>query len=307
MFFYLSSVSITVHTVNGDETIELNEIASIDIVTDDMVFVEGGTFTMGDPFNEGDYDEYPLHEVTVSSFYMCRYEVTNSNFIEFLNSYEVDPDGSYNGTELIDIADVDCAIDHNGTEFYFGGSIYISSENCPLLEETWYGAVVYCNWKSEQEGLTPCYDLTDWSCDFEAVGYRLPTEAEWEYAGRGGIHHADNYRYCGCHNTFELTNYCWFSSNNNPEGVKEVGTKFPNQLGLYDMSGNAGEWCWDWYGTYSGSPQTDPHGPAGGLYRVQRSGLWGYSAFSCRVANRAPMTPETSNNCLGFRVCRAYE
>ena len=276
-------------------------------MTDDMVFVQGGTFVMGDHFNEGIYHELPLRDITISSFYICKFEVTHSNFIEFLNSYEVNPDGSYNGTELIEIADSDCAIDHDGTEFYFGGAIYVSSENCPLIEETWYGAVVYCTWKSEQEGLTPCYNITDWSCDFEADGYRLPTEAEWEYAARGGIHHTDNYRYSGCHNTWELTNYAWFSSNNNPEGTKEVGTKLPNQLGLYDMSDNVWEWCWDWYGNYTGGSQTDPHGPTGGSDRIVRGGLWGYSAFNLRVANRGSGIPETSNNGVGFRIMRAFE
>jgi formylglycine-generating enzyme required for sulfatase activity len=270
----------------------------------DMIFVQGGSFEMGDHFNEGSGDELPVHTVTLNSFYIGQYEVTHTEYIEFLNSYGVSPDGSYNGTELIDMDDSDCAVDYNGS-FYFSESSYASDPECPVIEVTWYGGLVYCNWLSEQEGLTPCYDTSDWSCDFGADGYRLPTEAEWEYASRGGINWEDNYRYSGT--TDNLGDYAWYLSNSGFQ-THEVGTKLPNQLSIYDMSGNVWEWCNDWYGSsyYGSSPEDNPVGPDSGSYRVKRGGGWFYDASYCRVAYRLFNLPGSSHSDIGFRILRAY-
>ena len=132
-----------------------------------------------------------------------------------------------------------------------------------------------------------------------ATDYRLPTEAEWEYAARGG-NKSNNYTYSGS-NT--LDNVAWYSSNSG-SNTHQVGTKAANELGLYDMSGNVWEWCWDWYGTYSSSAQTNPYGATTGTYRVLRGGSWNYFDDFCRVSNRNYSSPDNRNYLIGFRVAR---
>jgi formylglycine-generating enzyme required for sulfatase activity len=168
--------------------------------------------------------------------------------------------------------------------------------------------VTYCNLKSQQHGLTPCYNLSDWSCDFSANGYRLPTEAEWEYAARGGINWTDDYRYSGCHEESELGDYAWYYSNSSMQ-THEVGTKLPNQLGIYDMSGNVYEWCNDWYdhAYYSISPASNPIGPVSSSYRVMRGGGWLNGASYSRVAYRLDYIPAYSDRSIGFRLVRSVE
>ena len=266
-----------------------------------MIFVQGGTFEMGDHYGEGSSDELPAHDVTIDAFFIDEFEVTHTEFIEFLNDFGVSSNGSYNGTELIDMDDSDCAIDYNDI-FYFGGSNYASSTDCPVIEITWYGAVVFCNWKSQQEDLTPCYNLSDWICDFNANGYRLPTEAEWEYAARGGVNWTDDYRYSGCHNVSDLPNYAWISSNSNNQ-THPVGTKLPNQLEIHDMSGNVWEWCNDWYDSsyYSSSPANNPTGPPTGTSLVLRGGSWHFNVvYYCRVADRYSVNPNWQRQLLRF-------
>ncbi|MEA1972662.1 MAG: SUMF1/EgtB/PvdO family nonheme iron enzyme [Candidatus Cloacimonadota bacterium] len=241
-----------------------------------MIFVEGGTFQMGDRFNEGSSSELPLHNVTLNSFYMAETEVTQGEY--------------------------EALIGNNPSQTSYG-----IGENHPVSNLSWYDMIAYCNAKSTAEGLTPVYSGsgTGTICDWNANGYRLPTEAEWEYAARGGINEADNYRYSGCHNEADLPDYAWYSSNGGSY-CKEVGTKQPNQLGLYDMSGNVYEWCWDCYDSsyYSSSPSSNPHGANSGSYRVFRGGYWYYSADYCRVAYRDGYYPSYSFLSLGFRICR---
>ena len=187
--------------------------------------------------------------------------------------------------------------------------------NNPVNYVSWYDALVYCNKLSMQENLTPCYsidgstDPDDWgkvptssnttwnaaTCDFEANGYRLPTEAEWEWLARGG----ENYTYAGSDNVDDVA---WYTSNTNDTGTREVKTKAPNGYGLYDMSGNVYEWCWDWYGSISDSSAAD--GATSGSDRVRRGGSWyGYGKF-CRVARRNYNYPYDRSNGFGFRVVR---
>ncbi|MBI9032232.1 SUMF1/EgtB/PvdO family nonheme iron enzyme [bacterium] len=274
-----------------------SEIATADyVINSDFVLVEGGTYN-----NE-------TADVTISDFYMSKYEITHTKFIGFLNSYGVASNGSYNGVELIDMDDSDCAIGYSNGNFYFDGSSYATNAECPVIEVTWYGSAVYSNWLSSQEGLTPCYNTSTWTCNINANGYRLPTEMEWMYAAKGGNQEpATGYnQYAGTDVEAELTNYAWYSPNSGST-THVVGTKLPNQLGLYDMSGNVWEWCNDWYGSYSSSAQTDPVGPATGSYRVRRGGGWSYDADRCRVALRGGSNPSYSNSDLGFRVTRAAE
>ena len=259
---------------NGNAVFETIELS---IVFEGFVFVEGGTFQMGDRFGEGSSNELPLHDVTLNSFYMAETEVTQAEYEELIGNNP-------------------------------SNSSYGIGDNYPVNTVSWYDMIAYCNAKSTAEGLTPVYSGsgTSTTCDWNANGYRLPTEAEWEYAARGGNEgDNDNYRYSGCHNESDLPNYAWYSSNSSSTS-HEVGTKLHNQLGLYDMSGNLWEWCWDWYDSsyYSSSPSSNPHGADGGSYRVLRGGYWSNSAHPCRVAHRADYTPSYTDYYFGFRVCR---
>jgi formylglycine-generating enzyme required for sulfatase activity len=138
-------------------------------------------------------------------------------------------------------------------------------------------------------------------CDFNASGYRLPTEAEWEYAAKGGNKNYLSYEYSGGNSVDRVA---WYSGNSGGH-THPVGTKQANDLGLYDMSGNVWEWCWDWYGSYSGGSQSNPAGPASsGAYRVLRGGSWGNDAGYVRSADRSNFTPSNRYNNLGFRLVR---
>ncbi|MBU4485472.1 MAG: formylglycine-generating enzyme family protein, partial [Candidatus Delongbacteria bacterium] len=189
---------------------------------------------------------------------------------------------------------------------------------------------VYCNLRSMAEGITPCYtisgstDPADWgevptntnstwnsvTCNWSVNGYRLPSEAEWEYAARGGTNWTDNCRYSGCVNEADLTNYVWYYGNYTGP-CHPVGTKAPNQLGIYDMNGNVWEWCWDWYGKsyYTACNDlgivTDPYGPDIGSRRDARGGYWNSAADDCRIAVRYYYGPSfRSLYSVGFRVSR---
>jgi formylglycine-generating enzyme required for sulfatase activity len=243
--------------------------------TDDMIFIKGGNFTMGDAWGDGWSHELPTHEVTVSSFYMGKYEVTQAEVEAILG-------------------------DHVWSDTYGKGDDY------PAYSVSWYEAVEYCNVLSSMEGLDPCYTIseTSVSCDFTKNGYRLPTEAEWEYAAGGGS--SNRTKYAGTNSEISLGNYAWYglNSGNKPH---PVGEKQPNALGLYDMSGNVWEWCWDWYGSYSSTSQTNPTGPSSGSYRVLRGGSWYDGATYCRVVVRYGSGPSGIGSCNGFRLLRNAE
>ncbi len=262
---------------------------------------EGGTFKMGSPDGEGDADE-TQHDVTVSTFYISKYETTHAEYIEFLNSAEVEADGSKDGIELIGMGNNPIAVENNGGEFRFKEDVTIfPTSDTPVANVTWYGAVEYANWLSNQAGLTPVYTITGTSVtpSWDANGYRLPTEAEWEYAARGGDQ-SMGYKYAGSDNVDQVG---WYSSNSG-FNTHPVGQKKDNELKLYDMSGNVWEWCWDWYGVYSSVNQPDPAGPSTGLDRVLRGGSWNNDASSQRSANRSKNSPGGSYSSAGFRLAR---
>jgi len=235
-----------------------------------MVFIQGGTFTMGS--NDGDGNEKPVHQVTVSSFYIGKCEVTQKEWYEIMG--------------------------FNPSNF--------KGDNLPVEQVSWYDALEYCNKRSQKEGLTPAYTINSnnvmWNRN--ANGYRLPTEAEWEYACRAGT----TSRY----NTGESINdnTGWYSANSGSK-THPVGQKSANAWGLYDMHGNVYEWCWDWYDSryYSSSPLNDPQGASSGSYRISRGGSWSSSAVFVRSAYRFNFLngdPYVRYSYLGFRIVRNF-
>ena len=255
----------------SDYTDSTVKVASFRIDSYVHVFVQGGSFSMGSDTG----GEVPVHNATVSDFYISKYETTQKEYEAVIGS---NPSSVSDGIGL----------------------------NKPVNEVSWHDAVVYCNALSTQEGLTPCYSGTvpDISCNFSANGYRLPTEAEWEYASRGGASSL-GYIYSGSNTVGDVA---WYSGNDN-DVCEEVGTKSPNELEIYDMSGNLYEWCWDWYDEEYYSDETaddlDTSGPPTGTNRVIRGGSWSsYGDSSCRSAYRNSNTPSSSSNNIGFRLVR---
>ncbi|MDP8220557.1 MAG: SUMF1/EgtB/PvdO family nonheme iron enzyme [Candidatus Stygibacter frigidus] len=232
----------------------------------EMVFVEGGTFQMGS--NDGGSDEKPVHRVTVSDFYIGKYEVTQELYESVMGK----------------------------NPSHFKGS----GKDAPIEKVSWYDAVEFCNKLSDKEGLSRCYTGSgkNIDCDFNANGYRLPTEAEWEYAARGG-NGSKGYKYSG---SDDIGSVAWYSSNSGSK-THSVGGKKANEMGIYDISGNVWEWCWDWYGDYSSGSQKNPRGSSSGASRVLRGGSWNGDASSCRSANRSCGSPGSSfDYLLGFRL-----
>jgi formylglycine-generating enzyme required for sulfatase activity len=247
-------------------------------VPEGFVRVEGGTFQMGS--SNGENDERPVHTVTVRSFSMGRHEVTQKEWTEVM------------GTTV-----------RQQRDQAGGNSLYGEGDNYPMYYVSWYEAVEYCNKRSIREGLTQAYRGSGTSiiCDFTASGYRLPTEAEWEYAARGGNKDYLTYEYAGGNSAGAVG---WYDGNSGGS-THPAGQKQPNSLGLYDMSGNVWEWCWDWYSnSYSSGSQTDPGGPVSGASRVLRGGSWGNSAADLRSSYRNFNTPGGRGSGLGFRLVR---
>ncbi|MDO4782958.1 MAG: SUMF1/EgtB/PvdO family nonheme iron enzyme [Capnocytophaga felis] len=231
-------------------------------VVGELAIVEGGTFQMGTP-SRGDGDEI-LHTVTLSSFKISKYEITNAQYAKFLTAK-----GNQRENGAIWYQGKDIVKEGNGFKARAG------RENYPVIFVTWHGAKAYAEW----------------------VGGSLPTEAQWEYAARGG-NKSKGYTWSGSNNINEVA---WYVGNSGGR-LHEVGTKKPNELGIYDMSGNAWEWTADLYGPYSTAPQTDPTGATRGNNRVRR----GASAFCTpntnRSTNRSNRAPNGIRHNLGFRV-----
>jgi sulfatase modifying factor 1 len=284
-----------------------------------MVLIPSGSFQMGDNFGDGNSGERPVHTVFVSAFYMDQYEVRKSLWDEVAtwaatHGYDIGP-GSADG----------------------------KAPGHPVYNVTWYEAVKWANARSEAQGLTPCYYTGalqlevyrrgDVNVPVEGVrwsgcGFRLPTEAEWEKAARGGAtghrfpwsdtdtiqHERANYYSCPaerCSSGYSYDtsptrgDHPTYATGSTPY-TSPVGSFAPNGYGLYDMAGNVYEWVWDQYGSdyYSRSTASDPRGPAPDSGRVFRGGSWGDGAYYCRVASRRVSTPGYSYNFVGFRLVR---
>lgn len=215
-----------------------------------MVYVEGGTFTMGataDQSSDAADDEKPSHRVTLSSFHIGKYEVTQAQWQAVMGT--------------------------NPSHF--------KGQNSP---------VECVSWNDCQEFIRRLNEIT-------GRHFRLPTEAEWEFAARGG-NKSRGYKYSGSNTVDDVA---WYRDNRG-HTTHPVGTKAPNELGLYDMSGNVSEWCQDWYGSYSSGSQYNPTGPTSGSDRVDRGGGWRSGAMHCRVSYRDYGTPSYADDYLGLRL-----
>jgi formylglycine-generating enzyme required for sulfatase activity len=267
-------------------------ILAQEVIKDDMVLINGGTFSMGSPKNDTVMTSLEIrHQVTISSFYMSKYQVTQ---MKYERTMGINPSK-------------------------FMGS------NLPVEQVSWYDAIEYCNSLSQIEGLFPVYtidkslhdpnnmndnDTLKWvvTWDRNANGYRLPTEAEWEYACRAGTNTPFN---TGNNITTDQANYNGnYPYEKNRKGIfrgrtTDVGSFRPNRWGLFDMHGNVWEWCWDWEGTYSNLSQIDPSGAVSSRGRIYRGGSWGNRADYIRSANRGASNPTTISETVGFRVVRS--
>jgi formylglycine-generating enzyme required for sulfatase activity len=224
---------------------------------------------MGSPEAEEDRDadEGPVHKVRISPFACMRVPVTRRVYAEVLGEDPGWPEGA--------------------------------AADRPVNNVSWFDAIRFCNSLSEREGLSPCYQIASEAVtwQFAANGYRLLTEAEWEYACRAGSTGSWSFG-----DGKLLEKHAWFEANSGGE-PHPVGTRKPNRWGLYDMQGNVWEWCWDWYGPYTSQPQADPVGAEDGSDRSLRGGAF-ITPRNLRSAIRGWFVPENRNRIIGFRCAR---
>ena len=231
-----------------------------------MVRIHGGHFMMGT--TDGAIDERPVRRVEVSAYSMMETEVTQKLWFSVMG--------------------------HNPSRFARCG------EDCPVDSVSWMDAIRFANKLSEHAGLEPCYQISEqtvhWSAGLSCEGYRLPTEAEWEYAARAG----QDDLFAGSNNIGEVA---WYNGNSERQ-THPVGKKKPNHWGLYDLSGNVAEWCWDRAGTYPASPGVNPNGPDHGAYRILRGSSSEDNPSSARVTNRSRSAPIYTSSTSGLRLVR---
>jgi formylglycine-generating enzyme required for sulfatase activity len=232
---------------------------------DNFILVKGGVFTMGD--DQGDFSpgSRPLHAVEVGDFYLSKYQLDQRTWQAVMGNNPSNTKEERNPVEMV----------------------------------SWFDAVEFCNRLSAKEGLEACYRVEGKTVGFDITknGYRLPTEAEWEYAARGG----EEYLYSGS-DVIEVV--AWYK-NNSGGTTRPAGTKAPNRLGLYDMSGNVWEWCWDFYGAYKAGCEENPAGPFEGNDRTARGGSWLDFAYGCTVGIRSRRNPSLPQCDVGFRLARS--
>lgn len=273
VLFLLGAACFTANLLYGQ-----GKVSSGDHIVPEIVLVEGGTFTMG--CRNGEIDEEPPHDVTISNFYIGRYEVTNRQYATFLN-YRRPSKKEVNRWLNVESRTVDIKRVKNKFEVEEIRADY------PVSGVSWYGANAYCDWLRAMTG----------------EPFRLPTEAEWEYAAKGG-RKAHGYTYSGSPRVDEVAWLDWTA-----DGEKQiVGQLKPNELTLHDMNGNVQEWCNDWYAEdyYAISDDLDPTGPEEGKEVVVRGGAYHLDIEVVRNEDRSKFPPVLQNITIGFRIARDY-
>lgn len=285
-------------------------------IPEHMVLIKGTTepFMMGDFMGDDEYDIETVHPVLLNDFYLSKYALTLGEFKNFITAsgYQTDADkdgGSriWDGKEWEKKSGVNWQCDT-------AGKIRPATEhNHPVIHVSWNDAIAYCNWLSKLEGLRPAYIIQGTvKPDWTANGYRLPTEAEWEYAAREG---GKKVRFGNGKNTADPKEINFAGLKEYKKAYSVIGEyrtktvpvgslQCPNALGLHDMSGNVWEWCWDWYKTYPTVLETDPKGPDSGSFRVFRGGSWVSNPQGVRAADRSVNAPDNRVNSIGFRLAR---
>lgn len=267
----------------------------------------------------------PVHTVEVSPFFMDRFEFTNERMREVLqwafDNGEIKVEGNVISTKS-ESANILCALGKFNSEIIFSNgkfTIRTGRDRFPAQYVSWFGAAALCNYFSAMQGYPRCYNLQTWDCDFTKNGYRLPTEAEWELAARGGY---EGLRFPWSHTnviTHSLANYRsdtnnWYDvsptrdyhpdyTNQRPRS-SPVGTFAANNYGLYDMAGNNWEWVWDRHARFPSNFQVNPTGPVTGSNRIFKGGSWFTKAERLTCAMRYPADPFTVFDDIGFRMIR---
>ena len=270
MVFVFSSVIFCSETKAGKTVLESRTI-SIDSNNEiTLVSVPAGSYEMGD--HDGEDDEKPVHTVTLDAFEMSTTEITQSHYKALTGN--------------------------NPSHFAGDGRL-------PVERVTWYDAAKFCNMLSVKEGLPACYNEETWECDFTKAGFRLPTEAEWEYACRAGT----STEYYTGDTESDLARAGWYGDDegNSDERPHPVAQKEPNAWGLYDMHGNVWEWTNDFFGSYGSEPAHNPKGPESGSYSVMRGGSWLNRANYCRSYFRINDRSERTGYFTGFRIVRSIK
>jgi len=295
--------------------------------------IPAGVFTMGDHLSEGDSRELPLHDVRIDALDVGTFEITNRQYCDFLNSallqaairieqgvvYAAEGAEPWLSTYT---KNYHSQINYSHAVFAVRTKNGIDMSDHPVVEVSWFGAAAYCNWRSTQEQRDPCYDPATWQCDFSRNGYRLPTEAEWEYFARGG-------------RTAPYTRYPWgdtitgasanfwdsgdpYTSHAPPQTTPigyyngnqiPIGRRMVNGFGLFDVAGNVWEWCNDFYTAdyYASSPAENPIGLQVGTQRVLRGGGYSTGIDHCRVSCRYYDYPDQRWSFAGLRVVRSAQ
>jgi len=299
-YFYFVEVRAT-----GEAAPVRSAVAAVTVSLLEMVWIPGGVFELGrETGTEGFGNTTPVSTVTLSGFHIGRYPVTQEQFYEVMG---------FNPSHFTTAQGRPPAAGERDARR-------------PAERVNWYEAIVFANRLSVMSGLTPAYEMQaavggEWTADPDlwgaipaastarwnnvrivagSTGYRLPTEAQWEFAAKGGARPGGNFTFAGSNTADDVT---WHSGNSGSK-TREVGLLQGNCLGLYDMSGNVWEWVWDWWGVYTGEPKTDPVGPDTGSLRVGRGGSWIFAASDSRSVSRSGTFPNIRYVNVGFRLVR---